>query len=321
MPASDHELIGASAAMARVNASIEKAAHSDFTVLIEGESGTGKELVARAIHTMSARNRQRLVAVNCAVTPKELIDNELFGHERGAFTGAHELMIGKFEQAHLGTLFLDEIGEMDFSVQAKLLRAIEESEFERLGGTKPVQVDFRLIAATNRNLRRAVAEGQFRKDLYFRLNVMLIRMPPLRERIEDVPALALHFISCFGMKSGRTVVGLTEEAVSMLCAYHWPGNVRELRNVIQRAIANGSSDFIEPADLQPEAFESAPGEINEMTMQEAIQDVKRRYMIKAVEASKGNRRQTAKLLNKHPKALPRMLDNLELSYLKRGKYL
>lgn len=310
----EHQLIGESPAMARVKDSIEKAARSGFTVLIEGESGTGKELVARAIHSNSERNSHPLVGVNCAALPKELIESELFGHEMGAFTGAHRLRIGKFEQAHRGSLFLDEIGEMDVSVQAKLLRAIEEGEIERLGGTKTIHVDIRLIAATNRDLRRAITEGRFREDLYFRLNIVTIRMPPLRERIEDIPALVLHFISRFGMKGGRAVLGITEEALSILCQYHWPGNVRELRNAIQRAIAMGSSDFIPPEDLPAEVFEGSP----EMTMDEAVQEVKRQYLINAVEMSNGNRELAGKMLNKHPKTLPRMLDKLDLSHLKKS---
>src|SRR5437868_14722316 len=185
--------------------------------------------------------RSRSSASICAALPKDLIESELFGHEKGAFTGAHELKIGKFEQAHRGTLFLDEIGEMDISLQAKLLRAIEESEIERLGGRKPIKVDIRLIAATNRNLRQSVAEGCFREDLYFRLNVLTIRTPPLRDRLEDVPALALYFISRFQNKGARKVLGITKEALEVLRQYHWPGNVRELCNVIQRAIVMGSS--------------------------------------------------------------------------------
>ena len=302
MITSEDLLIGESAAITRVRTSIAKAAQSDFTVLIEGESGTGKELVARAIHAASERRAQPLVSVNCAVLPKELIESELFGHEKGAFTGAHDSKIGKFEQAHMGTLFLDEIGEMDVSLQAKLLRAIEEGEIERLGGRKPIKVDIRLIAATNRNLWQAVADGCFREDLYFRLNVLGIRTPPLRDRLEDVPALALHFISRFQNKTARTVHRITEEALWVLRQYHWPGNVRELRNVIQRAIAMGSSDLIEPQDL-PGVFEFP----EEMTMDKAIKDLKRQYVIKAVLAANGNRKKAAEILNIHPKSLPRIL--------------
>ena len=302
MTTPDALLIGESTAMTHVRTSIAKAAQSDFTVLIEGESGTGKELVARAIHAASERRAQPLVSVNCAALPKDLIESELFGHEKGAFTGAHELKIGKFEQAHRGTLFLDEIGEMDISLQAKLLRAIEESEIERLGGRKPIKVDIRLIAATNRNLRQSVAEGCFREDLYFRLNVLTIRTPPLRDRLEDVPALALYFISRFQNKGARKVLGITKEAVAVLRQYHWPGNVRELCNVIQRAIVMGSSDFIGPQDLP-----AVLAGLEEMTMDEAIHQVKREYLIRAVLAANGNRKKAAEILNIHPKSLQRIL--------------
>ena len=302
MATSEDLLIGKSKATARMRASIAKAAQSEFTVLIEGESGTGKELVARAIHGASERRTQPLISVNCAVLPRELAESELFGHEKGAFTGAHGLKIGKFEQAHMGTLFLDEIGEMDISLQAKLLRAIEEGEIERLGGGKPIKVDIRLIAATNRNLRQAVADGRFREDLYFRLNVLTIRTPPLRDRLEDVPLLARHFISRFQSKSGRNVLGFTKQAISLLCHYHWPGNVRELRNAIQRALAMGCTEFIEPQDvLEQVEFPE------EMTMDEAVQDVKRQYFMKAVLAADGDRKKAAELLNIHPKSLLRIL--------------
>src|SRR5207237_2610380 len=236
MTTSDALLIGESTAMTGVRTSIAKAAQSDFTVLIEGESGTGKELVARAIHAASERCAQALVSVNGAALAKDLIESELFGHEKGAFTGAHELKIGKFEQAHRGTLFLDEIGEMDVSLQAKLLRAIEESEIERLGGRKPIKVDIRLIAATNLNLRQAVAQGCFREDLYFRLNVLTIRTPSLRDRLEDVQALALYFISRFQNKGARKVPGLAKAAVEVVRQSHCPGNEREPCNGSNRGV-------------------------------------------------------------------------------------
>jgi transcriptional regulator with PAS, ATPase and Fis domain len=295
-------LIGESPAMGRVRTSIARAAQSDFNVLIEGESGTGKELVARSIHATGGRRERALISVNCARLPKELIESELFGHEKGAFTGAHELKIGKFEQAHQGTLFLDEMGEMDVSLQAKLLRAIEEGEIERLGGRKPVKVDIRLIAATNRNLKQAVAEGRFREDLYFRLKVLTIRTPPLRDRMEDIPALARHLISSFQNKGSRTVLGITNEAIKILLQYHWPGNVRELRNMIQSAITMGSSEYIEPQD-----FAELAGFPEELTMQEAIQQVKRQYATKAVVAAKGNQTKAAQILDIHPRSLRRIL--------------
>ncbi len=309
MTTSDDLLIGESAAIRQVRASIAKAAQSDFTVLIEGESGTGKELVARAIHAAGERRAQPLISLNCAALPKDLIESELFGHEKGAFTGAHELKTGKFEQAHMGTLFLDEIGEMDISLQAKLLRAIEEGEIERLGGGKPIQVDIRLIAATNCHLRRAIAEGRFREDLYFRLNVLTIRTPPLRDRIEDVPALALHFISRFARKAGRTVQGITRECLSILRRYRWPGNVRELRNVIQHAIAMGSSDFIELQDLPSKVFERT----YDLTMNEAIDELKREYVTGALTAANGSWKKAAAMLKMHPRTLRRTINKLNAS--------
>ena len=303
--------------MARVRDSIMKAAQSGFTVLIEGESGTGKELVARAIHWNSARRSGQFVNVNCAGVPRDLVESEFFGHEAGAFTGAHRRRIGKFEQARNGTLFLNEIGEMDVSVQAKLLRAIEENRIERLGGGSPIAVDVRFIAATNRNLRQAVAEGLFRQDLYFRLNVLTIRVPALRERTDDIPALARYLISRSGKEKEPAVLGMTLEAESILCQYPWPGNVRELRNVIQSAIAMGSSEFIEPKDLPRELFERSPGTRYEITMDEAVREVKRQYLIDAVVESRGDWAKAGKMLNLHLKTVPRMLDKLDLSHLKK----
>ncbi|HEU4751734.1 MAG TPA: sigma-54 dependent transcriptional regulator, partial [Armatimonadota bacterium] len=229
-------LIGASPKMQQVYQTIEKAARSHATVLILGESGTGKELVARALHYSSARANKRVVAVSCAALPNELLESELFGHEKGAFTGAQWQRIGRFELADGGTLFLDEIGDISLNVQTKLLRVLQEREIDRVGGQKPVKVDVRLVSATNRDLPEAIAKGDFREDLYYRLKVIELRLPPLRERKEDIALLARHFVEKFSKREGRRIEGLAEDALHILEDYNWPGNVRELENVVEHAV-------------------------------------------------------------------------------------
>src|SRR6478672_4042742 len=225
------QMIGESPAMQQVRAMIERVAPSDARVLITGESGTGKELVAAGIHAHSERRERPFVRVNCAAIPRDLVESEMFGHERGAFTGATDRRIGRFELAHTGTLFLDEVGDLGAEAQAKLLRAIEAKEIERVGGGKPIRVDVRIVSATNRDLTRAVAEGSFREDLLFRLNVIPIEVPPLRERPTDIPALVRHFSALHRMRTGQAMPSWTEEAVAALTRYTWPGNVRELANI------------------------------------------------------------------------------------------
>ncbi|HVV88481.1 MAG TPA: sigma 54-interacting transcriptional regulator, partial [Kofleriaceae bacterium] len=247
----DGELIGRSPAALALLDLVARVAPTDATVLLGGESGSGKEMVARAIHRSSRRAQGPCVAVNCAALTESLIESELFGHEKGAFTGATERKVGRFESADKGTLFLDEIGEMPLALQTKLLRVLEERRFERVGGTRPITVDVRLVAATNRDLTDMVRRGTFREDLYYRLSVVATTVPPLRERGEDIPLLAEHFLARMRQQVGRRVVGFRPEAMRLLCAHTWPGNVRELRNAVERAVVLGRGEWIEEADLPP----------------------------------------------------------------------
>src|ERR1700690_1788504 len=243
------EIIGISKAWDQVMAKVRKVAPMKTTALILGESGTGKELVARSIHHLSTRSKEPFVAVNCAAIPKDLIENELFGHEKGAYTGAQEIKLGRFELADKGTIFLDEIGDMDLSLQSKLLRVLQEREIERVGGTCTIKVDLRIIAASNKNLRKEVAEGRFREDLFYRLNVFPIVIPPLRERSEDIIPLVNHYTEYFSAETNKPVPSLTREADQILRDYAWKGNVRELKNVVERAII-----MCEGSLLRPEHF-------------------------------------------------------------------
>lgn len=243
-------LVGMSTGMQEVYKLIGKVAQTDVTVLITGESGTGKELVGKAIHYNSARSRGPFVVVNCAAIPEGLLESELFGYEKGAFTGAEERKIGKFEMAHRGTIFLDEIGDMAPMLQAKILRVLQERVVERVGGTKPLPVDVRIIAATNKDLQELVNQGKFREDLYFRLNVVEISLPPLRERKEDIPLLVDHFVRKYAAENSKEVTGVTPEVMSALMAYDYPGNVRELENIIARAVALASGKVL-TSDLLP----------------------------------------------------------------------
>ena len=243
------EMIGSSPAMQRLREMIARVAPTDSRVLISGESGTGKELVAAAIHAGSPRRDQPFVRVNCAALPRDLVESEMFGHERGAFTGASERRIGRFELAHRGTLLLDEVGDLGPEAQAKLLRAIEAREIERLGGTKPIPVDVRIIAATNKALQKAAREGSFREDLLFRLNVIPIDVPPLRERPGDIPALVAHFVSLFRVRTGRASSEWSPEAISQLQRHSWPGNVRELANIVERLVILHPGERITPREV------------------------------------------------------------------------
>jgi len=250
------EVIGRSRPFRAVMDVVDQVAPSEATVLISGESGTGKELLARAIHNLSARSGQPLITVNCAAIPENLIESELFGYEKGAFTGAADRKPGRFELAQGGTLFLDEVGEMSQSVQVKLLRVLQEGEFERVGGTRTLQLDVRILAATNRDLERAVAQRSFREDLYYRLNVIPLKLPPLRERRDDIPLLAAHFVSHYSQRNGKLIKGITDDALQALAAYRWPGNIRELENCMERAVVLCRSGQLGVEDLpqhmQPE---------------------------------------------------------------------
>jgi transcriptional regulator with GAF, ATPase, and Fis domain len=243
------QLVGEDLSLRKVFASLQRAAATDTTVLLEGESGTGKELFARSLHALSPRTDAPFVAINCAAIPETLLETELFGHEKGAFTGAVARKPGKFEMAHRGTLFLDEIGDLPLSLQAKILRALEEKRFERVGGTASVQVDVRLVAATNRGLRAAVAARRFREDLFFRLSVFPITVPPLRDRPGDIPLLARYFVDRFCRDMKKRPIALSPTAVEQLVSYRWPGNVRELQNCIERAVILAEGDAIQPRHL------------------------------------------------------------------------
>jgi transcriptional regulator with GAF, ATPase, and Fis domain len=255
-PAGD-ELVGRSQAQQRVNAFVTRVAPSDATVLLGGESGSGKEMVARAIHRASRRAKGPCVAVNCAALTESLIESELFGHEKGAFTGATEKKAGRFEMADKGTLFLDEVGELPLGLQTKFLRVLEERRFERVGGQKAIEVDVRVVAATNRDLAEMVKRGTFREDLYYRLSVIQIEVPPLRERLDDVPLLADHFLARFRSQAPRRINGFSPDAIAVMQRHTWPGNVRELRNAVERAVVLGERELIMPQDLPPQVHVAA----------------------------------------------------------------
>jgi formate hydrogenlyase transcriptional activator len=254
------DIIGESAALRRVLKQIEAVAPTDSTVLILGETGTGKELVARALHELSPRQGRTFVKLNCAAIPTGLLESELFGHEKGAFTGAISQKVGRFELAHQGTLFLDEVGEVPVELQPKLLRVLQEQEFERLGGTKTIRVDVRLVAATNRDLARMVADGRYRSDLYYRLNVFPVVLPPLRERPDDIPLLVLHFTQRFARRMGRRIETIPSAVMDALVRYPWPGNIREMQNVIERAVilSPGTSLQVPLGDLQSMETQTQP---------------------------------------------------------------
>lgn len=260
-----HEIVWASPAMREVMAQIDRVAPTDTRVCIRGETGTGKELIARALHEKSARKSGTFVSLNCAAVPAELIESELFGHEKGSFTGAAGRHVGKFEQAHRGTLFLDEIGDMPLPMQAKLLRVLEEGEIERVGGDKPIHVDARVVVATHRNLEEEVRQGTFREDLYHRIYVFPIQLPPLRERLEDIPVLAEHFAQQLAHQNNWKSKTFSEEAMQALAGHAWPGNIRELRNVVERILLLNSGDAVEAAAVRaalPQANQTAAGHSN-----------------------------------------------------------
>jgi len=238
------QIIGESRALEAVLGQVQRAAPTDSIVLVQGETGTGKELIARAIHLLSSRCGQAFAKLNCAAIPLDLLESELFGHERGAFTGAVTQKVGRFEAAHKGTIFLDEVGDIPLALQPKLLRVLQEQEFERLGSTRTQRVDVRVVAATNRDLASMVAQGQFRADLYYRLNVFPVFLPPLRERREDVPALVAHFVGTFSRKTGKRVERVAPDVMAALVAYDWPGNIRELQNLVERAVILADDDAL-----------------------------------------------------------------------------
>jgi len=315
----ESELVGSSPILAQLQSEISRAAPSRATVLIRGESGVGKELVARAIHYNSPRKKGPFVCLNCAALSESLLESELFGHERGAFTGATERKIGKFEAAHQGTLMMDEIGEMSSSIQAKFLRVLEGHQFERVGGNQAVKVDVRVIAATNRDLEKAVTAGTFRRDLFFRLRVVEIQVPPLRKRGDDVLALADYFLERFSQETGRRFRGFTPEAVESMRRYRWPGNVRELKNVIERAVvlSRGESIGVEDLVLTSLATSGESGEIpppNNVYEPLSLEDVERRHIQATLKATGWNKSRAASILGIERTTLDRKIARYQLSH-------
>ena len=308
-----HDMVGRGARMREVYQFIERVAPSDSTVLIQGESGTGKELAARAIHKNSPRKNHPFVALNCAALTETLLESELFGHEKGAFTSAISQKKGYLEVAEGGTIFLDEIGELPPILQAKLLRVLQEREFVRVGGTKTIKINVRFLAATNRDLQKSVREEKFRGDLFHRLNVISITLPALREHPEDIPALAEHFLARYATKVARKVAGLSEQARACLLHYDWPGNIRELENAMERAVVVGSSDSILPEDLPDTLVETGVNHgPSAAKYHDAIRDLKKQLILNALEQSGGNITEAAKLLGVHGNYLHRLMRNLDL---------
>lgn len=312
------QIVGRSPAMLEVFEVIRQVAPTPATVLIQGESGTGKEVIAKAVHQLSPRARHPLVTVHCAALPSALLESELFGHEKGAFTGAHERRVGRFEQANGGTLFLDEIGEIDASTQVKLLRVLGERTFERVGSNRTIAVDVRLIAATNKNLLEQVRAGHFREDLFFRLRVVELWLPPLRERPGDVPLLALHFLREIATEYGKAVTDFTLDAMQALLAYSWPANVRELRNAIEGAVALSKGDKVTLRDLPPPVrgleggLRSAGGRGPVADAPATVQDAEKQLIIRALQESQGNRTLAAKKIGLSRRTLHRKLHEYRL---------
>lgn len=320
-------IIGVSRGIQELYAVLDRVADTPTTVLITGESGTGKELVARALHDNSSRRSKPFIKVNCAAIPHNLMESELFGYERGAFTGAVGSKPGRFELAHGGTLFLDEIGSIPVEMQVKLLRALQETEFERVGGVKTLNVDVRVVAATNSDLKREIANGTFREDLYYRLNVVSIRLPPLRERDTDIPLLVAHFMQKFNARLGKNVSGVSPEASDLLTSYTWPGNIRELENVIERAVLFCDQDLLTTLDFPPEIHQastpppppSVPDPIGEgggdglkQQVKAAMSRLERELIVKALRQTNGNVTHAARLLKISRKGLQLKMKELGL---------
>ncbi len=304
-------VLGKSAKMKEATETAKTAAASKATVLLLGESGTGKEIFARAIHNWSERKNQPFVAINCVGLSKELLESELFGHEKGAFTGADQVKKGKMELANGGTVFLDEIGDVSQELQTKLLRFLQEREFDRVGGVRPIHVDVRIIAATNRDLDAAIKEGRFREDLFHRLNVVPIVLPPLRDRREDIPALAHHFLERYTREVKKSFSKVGEEAQAKLCAYDWPGNVRELANVIERAVVLGQGSEIAAHDLPARILAAPPGSGPDgLSYRDAMDAYRRQLITRALAEVEGNRAAAARTLGLHEKYFLRLIKNL-----------
>ena len=296
------QIISQNKAMLEIFELVKKVGYTSTNILIIGESGTGKELIARAIHRQGSRKNGPFVAVNCAAIPPELMESEMFGHERGAFTGAHTRTIGKFEYANGGTLFLDEISALRSDLQAKLLRVLQEREIERIGSNKPIKVDIRVISATNTNLEDSVLSGKFRQDLFFRLNVVPISIPPLRERREDIPLLAKHFLNKFNLSFNKRIPGFSDKAKDVLLRYHWPGNIRELENLIERIIVlSKDNDPIELENIPIEILMSLSQDIKDKPFPKAgliktREEFEKRVILNVLEATRWNQTEAAKIL-------------------------
>ena len=315
-------MIGVSEGIKKVCSLIEKVAETDSTILILGESGTGKELVARTIHYNSLRRHKPLIPINCGAIPENLLESELFGHEKGAFTGASSTRIGRFELADGGTVFLDEIGEMSPSLQVKLLRVLQQREFERVGGVKSIKVDVRIIAATNINLEKAVEDGRFREDLYYRINVIPIVIPPLRERTEDIPLLMEHFLNNFSRSKKRKMDGFSPEAMNILLDYAWPGNIRELENLIERVVILKGEGVITPQDLPDKVVNSVRGNSSVflslpesgINLKDVIEEFENNLILQALQKAQGVKNKAAQLLSLNRTTLVEKLKKKKIDY-------
>jgi len=315
-------LIGKSEGIKKVCSLIEKVAETDSTILILGESGTGKELVARTIHYNSPRRNKPLIPINCGAIPENLLESELFGHEKGAFTGASSMRIGRFELADGGTVFLDEIGEMSPTLQVKLLRILQQREFERVGGTRTIKVDVRIIAATNIDLEKAVRSGKFREDLYYRLNVIPIVIPPLRERTEDIPLLIEHFLKHFNRTKKKNIEGFSKEAMNLLLSYRWPGNIRELENLIERLVILKGEGIITPEDMPDKVLHPRREEgiisytipDDGINLKDVVEKFENDLIIQALQKAQGVKNRAAQLLSLNRTTLVEKLKKKKIDY-------
>ncbi len=308
-----HQIIGKSIILSKVLEDAQKLSRTKTTALIQGESGTGKELLARLIHRESPRKEKPLVVLNCAALPEPLLESELFGHEKGSFTGAAGRKLGKFETAHEGTFFLDEIGEMAPGIQAKLLRVLQEGVFYRVGGNTPITVDVRVLSATNKNLKKEVEEGKFREDLFYRLNVVQLDIPPLRDRLEDVTFLVAHFLNVFKKETGLSGLTISEAAMDKMSRYNWPGNIRELRNAIERAVVMGNGKTIMPEDLPiADALPKFAGLKVGLTLDEALNEFKKEFILLNLRHTGGNRSKAAKVMDIQRTYLSRLITRYDI---------
>jgi DNA-binding NtrC family response regulator len=313
--ASQYDMVwGESLEIKKIKDIIQKVAETKSTILIQGESGTGKQVLARAIHNLSPRKDKTFVYVNCVALSEQLLESDLFGHEKGAFTGAYQRKIGRLENAHTGTVFLDEIGDITPVIQTKFLHFLESGEFERVGGNQTLKVDARIIAATNRDLNQAVAERKFREDLFFRLNVISITVPPLRKRKDDIPALAHHFLQKFNREMKKRVASLDPATLEIFLTYHWPGNIRELQNVLERAVVLAPADTVTPDLLPPQLSQRGKEEISPgIPLEEALKKFKREFISQTLSLTSNNQSQAAKLLDIQRTYLNRLIKELGIS--------